>query len=301
MIVVPAKEITPASIVSSNLPVNDYAVWNNTTAYVVGDKVTLDNINYEALVDNTGVSPATDRSTPKKWLRLGWTNRMSMFVKRIGNTWPLGTFTSNPEEIDTTIAVPGRINSIGFVGLQGSQIELTMTVGEEVIYSYTETVQERAAGSWWRYFFAPFQYKSNIARLDLPPVIGANLRIRVLSPGGVARVGMVVVGVSQKIGNASWGSRVGFDNYSNLVEDDFGNISIVERGKKDWQELEVVIKTENVPTMLRTLSNLKDSPALYIGSTRVTPTIMVGKFDRINLLLDNYEISEYVLEIRSII
>lgn len=301
MIVVPATEFPSSDIADSNMPANDYTLWSSATSYQVGDKVTRGDFNYEAAADNVDVDPAAETTLPKKWVNLGPVNRLRMFIKRVDNTWKPGTFTEYPDEIDITIDMSRRINAIGMVGVEATNVTIELIVGGDVIYTSSHQMTIRGAGSWYRYFFAPFQTESNLVQLDMPPIIGPyQLRIKAEATGGVARIGMVVFGLAQKIGNASWGSRVGFDNYSFTEEDSFGNVTVVPRGKKNWVELDVVVDTDRVPVLERTLSSLKDKAALYIGSRRVTPTIIVGKFDRFSLLLANSTLSEYTLELRSL-
>lgn len=301
MIVVPATEFPSSDIADSNMPSNDYTLWSSATSYQTGDRVTKGDYNYEAVADNSNVDPANETTLPKKWLNLGPVNRLRMFKKRVGNTWRPGTFTEYAEEIDVTINLNTRINTLGMVGVEANTVVIELIVDGDVVFTSSHQMRTRAAGSWYRYFFAPFQSQSNLVQLDIPPIIGPyQLRIKAEADGGVAKIGMVVFGLAQKIGNASWGSRVGFDNYSFTDEDDFGNITIVPRGKKNWLELDVVVDTMQVPVVERTLESLKDKAALYIGSRRLSPTIIVGKFDRFSLLLANSTLSEYTLEIRSL-
>lgn len=301
MIVVPATEFPSTDIAASNMPSADYTLWDGGVSYGVGDKVSRGDFNYEAVAENTNVDPAAETILPKKWLNLGPVNRLRMFVKKVDNTWKPGTFTEYPEEISVTINMNRRINAIGMVGVEATNVTIELIVDGDVIYTSSNQMTVRGAGSWYRYFFAPFQTEANLVQLDILPIIGPyQLRIRAEAAGGVARIGMVVFGLAQKIGNASWGSRVGFDNYSYTEEDSFGNVTVVPRGKKNWVELDVVVDTDQVPVLERTLSSLKDKAALYIGSRRVTPTIIVGKFDRFSLLLVNSTLSEYTLELRSL-
>ena len=215
MIVVPATEFPSTDIADSNMPSADYALWSGSVSYGVGDKVSRGDFNYEAVAENTNVDPAAETILPKKWINLGPVNRLRMFVKKVDNTWKPGTFTEYPEEISITINMNSRINAVGMVGVEATSVTIELIVDGDVIYTSSNQMTVRGAGSWYRYFFAPFQTESNLVQLDIPPIIGPyQLRIRAEAAGGVARIGMVVFGLAQKIGNASWGSRVGFDNYT---------------------------------------------------------------------------------------
>ena len=66
----------------------------------IGDYVTIDRINYQALVANTNRHPVTDTVSPAAWQNMGWVNKYRMFNKNVGNTWKIGTYTSANEVID---------------------------------------------------------------------------------------------------------------------------------------------------------------------------------------------------------
>ena len=89
MRVVPGIEITPAKMIINALPDMDYPAYSTTKAYAEGDFVTIDRINYQALVANTNRHPVTDTVTPAAWQNLGWINKYRMFNKNIGNTWKI--------------------------------------------------------------------------------------------------------------------------------------------------------------------------------------------------------------------
>src|SRR5690606_11719085 len=85
MRIIKPVDVTPAILTSSNVPETDYAAWSAATAYAVGDKVTYNHRNYEALVAHTGANPETDTSDPPKWLDLGADNRWRMFDDKVGS------------------------------------------------------------------------------------------------------------------------------------------------------------------------------------------------------------------------
>lgn len=305
MKVVPPIEITPEKIVSNNVPETDYPAWVVTTAYpTIGTRLTWKHRNYESLAAApAGVEPGNETVTsasPAKWLDLGPTNCWRMFNKRTGNVWSVGTFTSNPGSIDLTIRPAARINSIGLVGVRAATVHITMIVGGATVYDKTFTMSSKAGGSWYRYYFGAFVTKDNVAQFDLPAFSNADIRVVASAPGGTAQIGMMVIGMSRDIGWARWSTGIGFDNYSNVKDDDFGNTTITTRGSRDYVDFDVAMYTPQVSTAKRVLNDLKDTAALYIGSEIVDPTIIVGRFDRFQLVLSNVAISEYSLEVRSL-
>lgn len=286
----------------SNIEDNDYPIWSSATSYTVGQKVSLDGINYEALVANSNIPPTTITSPPT-WLNLGWGERWKMFRKRIGNRWQLGTQSTRADNIQTSFMVEGRVDTVGIIGVQGWKVIVTvLDSSNNLVYSSESLMLTHSnGGSWWSYFFGEPVQIQNFAAINIPPVSNPRINIVIDAPGGVASAGLVVVGNSKKIGNASWGSSTGFDSYSLTKEDEYGNISITPRGSRSWFSYDVVVMNNNVNNTLQILNRLKDTPSLYIGSPRVSSSIIAGRFDRLNLLLSNSTLSEYTLEVRSIV
>lgn len=300
MKVVPPVEIAPSAMISNNVPETDNALWLIGTAYKVGDKVMLNHRNYEALVAHTGRNPEADTVSPPAWLDLGPTNRWKMFNKRAGNTWTPGTFTSNPESIDLTVRPGKRINSIGLIGVRAASVQIQIIVGGSVVYDQTFSMSLKAGGSWYRYYFGEFKSKDNVARFDLPPFNNADIRVIALAPGSTARIGMMVIGMAKTIGTAVYGTSIGIESYSSVKEDDFGNVTIVPRGKRRTIDFDIVLSADQVSSTLRTLEPLSDTVALYVGSDGLDYTIIAGRFERLAMGLPMYGRANYSLETRSL-
>lgn len=302
MKVVPGIEITPARLVLSNLPDADYPAYSAQTAYKVGDKVTIDRINYEATVANTNRHPVTDTVTPAAWINLGWINKYRMFNKNVGNTWKIGTFTSSPEVIDFTIRPGKRVNSIGLVGVFASSVRIVMTVPgvTDPVYDKTFSMSLKAGGSWYQYYFGQFTTKDNLADFELPPFNNADIRVIVSAPGGTAQVGMMVLGWGKGIGTAIYGTTLGRKNYSTIKEEFDGSITITRRGKRRLIDFQVVLPDDQISSMQRTLDPLSETPSLYVGSSELDYTIIVGIFEDLDTGLPTYGRGEYTLRVRSI-
>lgn len=304
MKVVPPVEITPAKVMATNVPDSAAPVWSPTATYSTGDKVRLDLHEWEALADvSAGVKPGAETLTsenPAKWLDLGYENKWRMFYKRTGNTWYLGTHTENPESIDITITPGVRINSIGIVGVQAATLTVQMIVDGEVVYEKEQSMSVKAGGSWYRYYFGEFQTRQNFASFDLPAFGNAQIRIIASAPLGTARIGMMVMGMSRSIGWARWGTQDGFDSYSTVREDEFGNQTIIQRGTRDYVAFDVAAYRSDESVIKRTLNGLNNTAALYIGSDDVDSTIIIGRFERLQRVLSNVALVEYSLEVRSL-
>lgn len=301
MKVVPPVEIAPAML-TSNVPETDYAEWVAGT-YTVGTRkiIAAQHTIYEVLAASTTDSPLDGiaKAVPT-WMVISPTNRWKMFNKRAGNTWTPGTFTSNPESIDLTVRPGKRINSIGLIGVRAASVQIQMIVGGSVVYDQTFSMSLKAGGSWYRYYFGEFKSKDNVARFDLPPFNNADIRVIALAPGSTARIGMMVIGMAKTIGTAVYGTSIGIESYSSVKEDDFGNVTIVPRGKRRTIDFDIVLSADQVSSTLRTLEPLSDTVALYVGSDGLDYTIIAGRFERLAMGLPMYGRANYSLETRSL-
>ena len=302
MKVVPGIEITTEKMIINALPDMDYPAYDPLKAYEIGECVTIDRINYQALVAHTNRNPVTDTVSPAAWQNLGWVNKYRMFNKNIGNTWKIGTFTSNPESIDLTIRPGKRINAIGLVGVYASSVQIIMTVPgvTDPVYDKTFSMSIKAGGSWYQYYFGQFTTKDNLAEFDLPPFSNADIRVIVSAPGGTARVGMMVVGWAKNIGTAVYGTSLGRKKYSTVREEFDGSMTITPRGRRKSIDFQVVLPADQISSVQRTLDDVDDMPSLYVGSSELEYTVIVGIFDDFDTGLPTYNRGEYTLKVRSL-
>lgn len=304
MKVVPGIEITPARMILSNLPDMDYPAYVSTKTYGLGDYVTIDRINYQSLAaNNTGKNPVIDTSSPPVWQNMGWVNKYRMFKKNIGNTWKGGTFTINPEVIDFTIRPGKRVNAIGFVGVRAISIRIVMTIpgSADPVYDRTFVMTRKAGGSWYQYYFGPFTTQDNLAQFDLPPFNNADIRVIVSAPGANAQVGMMVIGWAKSIGTAVYGTSLGRKKYTTIKEDFDGTLTITKRGRRRSIDFQVVLLDDDeIANSQRVLDEVDDIPSLFVGSSDLSYTVIVGIFDDFDTGLPTYKFGQYTLKVRSL-
>ena len=302
MKVVPGIEITPAKMIVNALPDLDHPAWVSTKAYVIGDFVTIDRINYQALVAHTNRNPTTDMVTPAAWQTIGWVNKYRMFNKNIGDDWQIGTFTEAPNVIDLTIKPGQRINSISLVGVFAYSVQIIMTVPGTAlpVYDKTFSMSSKAGGSWYQYYFGQFVTKDNLAEFDLPPFNNSSVRVIVSAPGGTARVGMMIIGWAKSIGTAVYGTSLSRKKYSTIKDGFDGTTTIKRRGKRRSIDFQVELKGDQISTTQRTLDSVDDIPALFVGSSDLDYTIIIGYFEDLDTGLPTYNRGQYRLKVRSL-
>jgi hypothetical protein len=300
MKVVAPIDISTSIISAYNVPASTNPPWSSTTAYAIGNKVTIGQYDYEALVANTNRNPETDTVTPPAWLNLGPSNRWAMFNKRIGKTWQVGTKTTNPNTIDITF-VPGQaINSIGLVGVIADKVTVQMIVGGTTVFSRELVMSSKTAMDWYDYYYGPFVTRDNLAYTDLPSYSNASIRVIVDNTGETAEVGMMILGQQSSIGWAIWGTGIGLENYSLSDVDDFGNITQIERGTRDTVDFDCRNYKDQVGNIKRILKPMKDKAAMYIGSEDLDASIIIGKLEDFNLTFANVALVEFSLSVLSL-
>lgn len=302
MIVVPGLEITPTRLASSSLPDADYAAWTAITPYVIGDRVTVGQINYEALVAHSNRNPVSDTVTPTAWLNLGWINRYRMFNKQIGNTWKIGTFSSAANSIDLTIHPGQRVNSLGLVGVDASSVRIIMTqpASGTPIYDQTFVMSSPSGRGWYQHFFSRFKSRKNLAVLDLPPASNADIRVIVSAPGGTAKVGMMILGWAEAIGTAVYGTSFGRKGYTTMKEEFDGSITMTKHGARQLVNYQLVMQGDEIDNAALTLDAVRDTASLYVGSVDLAYTVIAGTYDDLDVGLPTFELGTSTIAVRSL-
>lgn len=97
-----------------------------------------------------------------------------------------------------------------------------------------------------------------------------------------------------------YGTTLGRKNYSTIKEEFDGSITITRRGKRRLIDFQVVLPDDQISSMQRTLDPLSETPSLYVGSSELDYTIIVGIFEDLDTGLPTYGRGEYTLRVRSI-
>ena len=254
--------ITDARLTSSTAPETDHAAWAAGTAYVTGNRVILISTHrrYEALAASTGISPSSD---PAKWLDIGPTNRWAMFDARVG------TATSRTGSV-SVVLVPGGIDAVALIDTTAESATVTVTAASVVVYS--QTLSFNVGGipidDWFVWFFEPIGLKSSLLFLDVPVYDAGVVTVTLArdNPANSVSCGTLIVGRQMTLGDTEHGADIGILDYSRKETDQFGVTSVVERAWAKRMTARVVMDTEQIDDIYRTLAQLRATPVLWIGS-----------------------------------
>ncbi len=288
-------DITPAQLVSSNVPETDYAGWSSATAYAVGARVMYNRRNYEALIAHTNANPETDLSDPPKWLDLGANNRWRMFDDKVGS------LTEQAGSIAVTLAPGSVVNSLALFNLLGRSLSVTLTDATEgVVYQRELSLVDAGVSDWYEWFFSPIGRQSDAVLTDIPAYGTAQLAVTVDNASDTAAVGHLVIGRQADIGVAVYGSGVGITDYTRKESDTFGNAVVVERAYSKRAEFDVVVETSRVSAVQRLLASIRAKPVVWIGSQGYEATVLFGYYRDFSISISGPSASDATITVEGL-
>lgn len=233
-------------------------VWVASTAYVEGDVRirTASHRKFECIAAVSGaVFPELD---PDHWEPVGATNRYAMFdIYRNLSTPATTTLTAS-------IAPGQRVSSIGVVGAQCSQFQITMTVGATTYYTRTASMLMRNTRTATDYCFGSFRYNPNFLAFDLPLISGATINITYT--GATIRSGRVLVGRAVDMGRVLSGASNDGLNFSKISRDPlFGTSELLAKRTVQKIDVKLLIEKSRVDAMLQLRTDTNAVPCIWSG------------------------------------
>jgi hypothetical protein len=267
MKVIKPVSITDAMLASSTVaePAAGETLWSAATAYVAGNQAirTTTHRVYECLVDHTNAVPEDNTAgTTPKWLDIGPTDRWAMFDNVVG------TVTSGASPL-AVVLQPGGISGIALLELVGREATVTVkdAPGGAVVYDRTIDLDGTIVESFYAWFFAPFEQRTDVVLADLPgQFTQCELTIAITATSGDASCGVCKPGNVIDIGRTQAGARVGIIDFSRKDRDAFGKTIVVERAFSKRASFDVVTDKAGFNRIFRALASLRATPAIYIGT-----------------------------------
>lgn len=246
-----------------------YLAYNSGTTYAAGDVVIDGHHEYESLqASNTGHA-LTD---PAWWLDLGNNNRWRMFDQLNSSV------TSRPESIEVELDIPGRADSVALLGVLAATIRVTAATDVDGTF-YDETfnmVSDSGITDWYAYFFEDIVRRGDLVVTDIPIYAYPTITVEINEPDANAEVGTMVVGQSFDIGEATYGAKLGIQDYSRKVVDEFGNYTLVVRTFSKRASFKTVIDNTKVDATYSTLAQYRSTPVVYVGADEFTASYIYG-------------------------
>lgn len=255
----------------------DPALWVAATNYATGTQVTRTTTHkvYQRLspggVDAT--LPETDAAlaTPTKWVEVKPTNRWSALDTAVE------TQSAN-EEFIVFCLHPGTVaDAVACLNLDATDVRVVVCDSE---YDQTQSLYERDVVDWLTWLFGEFDTKTEAVFFDLPPRSTNYVNVIIRNPGGVAKVGNVVLGRRVSIGATNTGATAGITDYSTKETDAFGNTEVVERSFSKRMTVTVQVPDGRVDATQRILAQYRATPLVYVGAGNLYDALIVYGFFR---------------------
>jgi hypothetical protein len=242
-----------------------YAVYSGAATYALGAIVT-DTTKHRLMESLTNANTGNALTDTAHWLDIGPSNRWAMFDDING------TSTVTQDSMSFTIATVGRINSIGILNVQATQIVISAVASGTEVYNQTFSLRDYSViTGYYDYFFTDVPELTDLVALDLLLYSGMVITVTITGAGAIS-VGSVVVGLSQDLGETQYGVRLGINDRSKKDDDGFGNYTVVKRAFSRRGTFPVTVRGENVQQVANKVSTIQNLLASY----RATPVLWIG-------------------------
>jgi hypothetical protein len=285
--------IASGQVVETNAPASADAAWSAGTSYTAGQTVQVDGLRrYEALSGSTNKPPATN---PALWLDLGATNPWRPFDGVVGSQaagaedYDAAEYNAEaePAGLDAGLAytlAPGAAwDTLVLFGLRGRLVDVVVRDGDDaVVYASRSVLDgEIPDSTWWHWAFSPIERLSTVVLADTGGAFGADSTVAisvVAADGDEAKIGNILLGLGQWIGDALYPAEVGDVDFSAITEDDFGGVTLTPRAWSARADLTLVLPEERVPSVFRLLASLRASAVVWIPDPRpaFAPAVIYG-------------------------
>ena len=249
---------------------------------------------YSSVHSNAGNDPTVDDGT--NWTEVSSTNRWKMFNAVVQEQ------TVQANQIVTTLQSPTVVNSMAFLNVAATTIEVTVTDSVEgVVYDETFNMTSYSGiQDWYAYFFEPIIRKDQLAITDLPPYANASIEVTI-NANADAKIGALVMGQFADLGLSQHGASLSIVDYSTKTTDAQGRVTITDGPYADKMEVDVVLDTSQIGNANSTLSSLRTTPAVWIAEDNNDDLVIYGYYREFDIILSNPTISRLSLEIEGLV
>jgi len=275
MEIVRSAPVNDSTLVSSSIGDNDdYANYNAGTTYGLGDVVIgPDHHEYESQsAGNTGNA----LSAGAWWLDRGMNRRWRMFD--LSNS----SQSSDADVIDVSIAVSGRANAVSLLNIAADTVQIIAnTVADGEIYNRTfNLTSDSGINNWYDYFFEPVIRQGDLVVTDLPVFGNPTIQVIATASGSTVRIGTLIVGQLMYIGmNIGPGTRLGIQDFSRVVADDFGNWTLVVRPFSKKAEFKAWIDNSRIDAIAAFLATIRATPCVFNSDGGYAALSIFGFYD----------------------
>lgn len=298
MKVIKSQAVTDTTLTATDVPENDYAAWAVGTTYTADDRVIVTTPNIHTIYEsaqsaNTGNDPTTDDGT--WWTVVSSTNRWKMFNDVIQEQ------TVQTDGIDVTLEQAQVVTALSAVNVDCESIDIIMTdpIEGEIYNQNYPMISYSGITNWYDYFFLAIERKSDLVVIGLPPYSAADINV-VFNGSGDVKVGALVLGTALTIGDSQYGASFGIIDYSTKAVDAQGRTTITEGTYSDEADIDVVIETARFAQVKKILTDLRNTPTVWVASEEAEGTLIYGYYREFNVLYSGPQVSMCTLSIEGL-
>lgn len=287
--------ITPAMLVSTDVPETDYPEWAVGATYADKDRVIKGHKVWQGVgASNVGNDPET---SPTKWQEVGATNRWKPFDRSVSSQ------ARQASAISYRIKPGQAVTSVGVLNIQGGTSLRVRVIDPAygTVYDKTASLARvPVAAAWWAWFFGERRTPTQALFTDLPSFPGADVLIDIAGTADLA-VGVILMGQARSFSmGVRMGARVGIQDYSRKERTEFGDVMLVERAFAKRASFPMLLRAAEVDAFNDFLSSVRATPCLWIGSGRYESTAVYGFYKSFDIVISYFDYSDCELDLEGL-
>ena len=287
--------ITPAMLVSTDVPETDYPDWSSGATYAAGARVIKNHRIWESSESgNVGHDP---EASPEYWAEVEAVNRWRAFDKVIN------TQTKQATKITYRLKPGVAWSTIAALNVTaGTSMTVKVYHGSTLVKEVTVGLWLNASGTgWWNWFFGSRFRPTQVVINDLPGLQSAEVVIEINGTADLG-VGLILVGRQRYFGTGVLrGARVGITDYSRKERDDWGNVQIVERAFSRRASFPMKLLPHEVDEFFRFISDMRATPCLWSAGQRFECTTVFGLMANAEPVISFFDYTEVELQIEGVV
>lgn len=286
------------AILTSTSVSETVAAYNAGTTYSLGQQVRSDATHrlYESLANSNLGNALTDAT---KWLDIGPTNPWAMFDTLNS------TQTSASNEIVVVFEPGSRVDVIGLLNINAATARVVAEDATDgVVFDETKSLATTSGIiDWYTYFTEPADDLETDALFTGLPALysGLTFTVTLTYTGDTVACGALVAGLAKVAGVTLADASTGILDYSRKATDDFGNVSITERGYANRGNFRIFAENSNIVSVQRLLAEFRATPALYVGSENFANTFIYGFFRDFSISIEQPNHSYISIELEGLL
>ena len=179
--------------------------------------------------------------------------------------------TGRNDSIVLQITTTEAINTIGFIGLNGTEVSYSFTTATGRTFNQTAQLSDiDTVSTYEEYLRSPISFDTTFLLRNIPAVVHTTsnpITITINNPGGLASVGQIVMGYDTRFGIVD-ASTVNISSVTRapVSEDAFGVTQITPRASAKNMSFTSVIERTRIGAAQLVLEKFLTTPAIYYVS-----------------------------------